>query len=217
MFMEQKVDISSLRVDYTLAKFNEEDVNPDPIKQFAIWFSEALNAKVNEPNAMTLSTINNEGHPSSRVVLLKSFDKSGFVFFTNYNSAKGKEMCNNPNVALNFCWLELQRQVRIEGIASIIPAAESDSYFLSRPYESQLSAHASPQSSVLSNRAELENNYDAVKLRFSKEQIFRPYNWGGFIVIPRKIEFWQGRSNRLHDRIRFSLSDNQWIINRLAP
>jgi pyridoxamine 5'-phosphate oxidase len=215
--MVQKIDISSLRVDYTLAKFNEEDVNPDPFKQFAAWFADALNAKVNEPNAMTLSTVNEHGKPSSRIVLLKSFDKKGFVFFTNYDSTKGKHIANQPAVALNFCWLELQRQVRIEGIATKISVSESDSYFHSRPFESQLGAHASAQSSIIKGRAELESNYEATKIKFSNTEIYRPENWGGYLVNAKLIEFWQGRSNRLHDRIEFELIDKQWHINRLSP
>lgn len=213
----QSNQIASLRVDYSLKSFDEKDVKSNPFEQFAIWMEEAIEAKVNEPNAMTLATVKADGTPSARIVLLKGFDERGFTFFTNYQSSKGQELNQNNNVALVFCWLELQRQVRIEGVATKISEAESDAYFHSRPLGSKIGAHASPQSSLISGREELENAYSHFEALFAKEPIMRPQHWGGFIVNPRKIEFWQGRSSRLHDRFCFSLHKNSWLVSRLAP
>lgn len=213
----QSNQIANLRVDYSLKSFDEKDLKSDPFEQFAIWMEEAINAEVNEPNAMTLATVKPDGTPSARIVLLKGFDERGFTFFTNYQSAKGQELSKNGNVALVFCWLELQRQVRIEGVATKISPAESDTYFHSRPLGSQIGAHASPQSTLISGREELEKSYSHFKELFSKEPIMRPEHWGGFMVNPHKIEFWQGRSSRLHDRFCFSLCKKNWEAVRLAP
>ncbi len=209
--------IADLRVEYTLKSFNEEDLLPSPFSQFGGWLDEAIEAQANEPNAMTLATVKPDGSPSARVVLLKGVDDSGFVFFTNYESQKGRDIEDNPKVALVFCWLELQRQVRIEGVAHKITANESDEYFHSRPQSSKIGAHASPQSSKLSSRAELEARYQHFEELFSKEPLIRPEHWGGFRVIPTSIEFWQGRQSRLHDRFVYKMTGNSWQATRLAP
>ncbi len=209
--------IANLRVDYTLKSFDEKDVLSNPFHQFATWLEEAIQAEVNEPNAMTLATVKKDLTPSARIVLLKGFDENGFVFFTNYQSHKGQELSENPNVALVFCWLELQRQVRIEGIATKIPDLESDNYFFSRPITSQIGAHASPQSSVIQNRAALEAQFEHFEKLFASTPIMRPEQWGGYRVVPQTIEFWQGRQSRLHDRFLFSKKNNNWLVQRLAP
>jgi pyridoxamine 5'-phosphate oxidase len=209
--------IAALRVDYRLKEFDETHVLADPIKQFSAWFQEALEADVNEPNAMTLATVKQDNTPSARVVLLKGFNESGFSFFTNYNSHKGQQIIQNPNVALVFCWLELQRQVRIEGKVSKLSKQESDDYFYSRPLSSQIGAIASPQSTVIEGRHVLEQIYSAVENKLHEKAPERPGHWGGFKVEPTLIEFWQGRSSRLHDRFEFVKSGNGWKYNRLAP
>lgn len=212
------MDIFDLRRDFSLKTLSESDVNVDPIKQFETWFNEALQADVYEPNAMVLSTATPDGKPSSRLVLLKQFGNEGFVFFTNYDSDKGHQLAENPYCALNFAWHELERQVRIEGIVERISADASDKYFEVRPTKSKLGAWASPQSSVIPDRKHLEKLMDDFFLKFAGQQVTRPDNWGGYIVKPAMLEFWQGRSNRLHDRIRYRLNDaNEWIIERLAP
>lgn len=209
--------IANLRVDYSLKKFDETDLLKDPVEQFKVWFDEAIKAQVNEPNAMTLSTIKANGYPSSRIVLLKGLSDLGFVFFTNYQSNKGLEIEQNPHVSIVFCWLELQRQVRIEGKAFKISKEDSDTYFHSRPEGSQIGAHASPQSKPLKNRQELERMFAEFEALFSKTPIMRPEFWGGYVVEPHAIEFWQGRQNRLHDRFLFTKSANHWDFTRLAP
>lgn len=209
--------IAALRVDYSLKEFDETHVLADPIKQFSVWFQEALEANVNEPNAMTLATVKQDNTPSARVVLLKGFNDAGFTFFTNYNSHKGQQIIQNPNVALVFCWLELQRQVRIEGKVSKISKQESDDYFYSRPLSSQIGAIASPQSTVIEGRHVLEQIYSAVENKLHEKAPERPEHWGGFKVEPTLIEFWQGRSSRLHDRFEFVRNGNDWRHNRLAP
>lgn len=209
--------IANLRVDYSLQSFDEKDVKAHPFDQFAQWMEEAIHAQVNEPNAMTLATVKEDGSPSARIVLLKGFDERGFTFFTNYQSNKGLEIMANNKVALVFCWLELQRQVRVEGIVTKISSEESDAYFHSRPYGSQIGAHASPQSTVLRSREDLELKYAHFEQLFSKEAIMRPEQWGGFMIDPHKIEFWQGRSSRLHDRFLFTKQENTWHLQRLAP
>lgn len=211
--------IANLRVDYALRSFSEPDLHPDPLIQFASWFDEALNAEVNEPNAMTLATASSDGKPSARIVLLKGISDQGFTFFTNYESRKGIEMQQNPNVALVFCWLELQRQVRIEGTISKVSAEESDAYFSSRPLKSQLGAIASAQSTPLTSRKELEERFDALFIQYEKSQPVRPVNWGGYLVTPASIEFWQGRQSRLHDRFVYQkqFDGKSWNITRLSP
>ncbi|MBL7814899.1 MAG: pyridoxamine 5'-phosphate oxidase [Saprospiraceae bacterium] len=214
--------IADLRQDYSLQSLDIVDVAHDPIVQFKKWFDEALKSEILEPNAMTLATATPDGKPAARVVLLKGIEHQGFVFFTNYSSNKGDEISTNPYVALCFCWLELQRQVRIEGRIEKISESESESYFKSRPIGSQIGAWSSPQSKVIENRDFLEQQENYYKSLFNTEggdgmTIPRPPHWGGYVVKPTMIEFWQGRQSRLHDRIRYSLENKDWRIERLAP
>lgn len=210
-------DLFDIRRDFALKMLDEQDVTPDPIVFFEQWFNEAIQAEALEPNAMNLATATPDGRPSSRIVLLKQIKPEGFVFFTNYNSKKGVQLANNKYCALNFVWHELERQVRIEGTVGKIPDAESDSYFEVRPAKSKLGAWASPQSEVIPNRQYLEQLVFDFENKFSGKQILRPSNWGGYIVKPLMIEFWQGRKSRLHDRLRYTLTDGEWKIERLAP
>ena len=210
--------IASLREDYTAKTLTKADVLTDPFEQFGVWFKEALNAKVPEPNAMTLATATASGIPSARIVLLKGYDEKGFVFYTNYKSQKGQNIAENPNVALVFVWLELQRQICIQGKVSKITSEASTDYFQSRPKKSQIGAWASPQSQVIETRDFLEKSYHTLETQYKDtEKLPRPAHWGGYRVVPTKIEFWQGRSSRLHDRIVYQKDDNSWKINRLAP
>jgi len=216
--LHQKIDLSVIRTDYLQKTLTEDSVSQNPIIQFHLWLSEAINADINEPTAMILSTAGNNNRPSARVVLLKEVDESGFTFFTNYLSRKGRQIAENPYVALTFFWKELERQVRIEGEAERIDPKESDEYFHSRPYESRLSAAASPQSEKISGRDYLEKLKENLREKFSEAHLPRPENWGGYRVKPCLIEFWQGRSNRLHDRVVYELqSEGGWQINRVAP
>jgi pyridoxamine 5'-phosphate oxidase len=210
--------ISSLRQEYSSKSLMETDVRQEPTDQFALWWEEAVNSQIIEPNAMTLATSSADGMPSARIVLLKHFSKEGFVFFTNYKSAKGMQLEENPRACLVFFWKELERQVRITGLVKKIPPAESDAYFLSRPKGSQVGAWASPQSQVIKDRAWLDESYlDALK-QFSEKELARPEHWGGYLVQPVIIEFWQGRPSRLHDRIQYALAEGGgWKIERLAP
>jgi pyridoxamine 5'-phosphate oxidase len=210
--------LQNLRTEYVAEELNEKSILTDPILQFEKWFQEAINAGAAEPNAMTLATANVDFKPSARIVLLKGIEEGGFVFFTNYNSRKGKELMWNPYGMLLFFWSELHRQVRIEGRIVKIPDAASDEYFHSRPVASQLSGYISPQSEVIESRKFLEERLALAEKKFSGGQVPRPEHWGGYKLIPNKIEFWQGRPNRLHDRILFTLvNDNEWKIGRLAP
>ena len=211
--------LAHLRQDYRLASLDIPDVASDPIEQFKKWFDEALKSELLEPNAMTLATVSVQGQPSARVVLLKGIENQGFVFYTNYESRKGEQLAANPNAALCFCWLELQRQIRIEGTVEKVDAATSDAYFKSRPVSSQIGAWASPQSDVIEDRAVLEENEDYYKKQFDTEggDIPRPEHWGGYVLKPTLIEFWQGRSSRLHDRILYIFDGEEWEIVRLAP
>ena len=210
--------IADIRRDYSLKTLNETEVNNDPFQQFSDWWQQAIESKIDEVNAMTLATASLEGVPSARIVLLKGYDKSGFVFYTNYESAKGQELAENPRASLLFFWKELERQVRITGLVEKVSAAENDEYFLSRPTGSQIGAWASPQSHVIENRNWLENKVKELEAKFSSEQLTRPAHWGGYRVKPVIVEFWQGRSSRLHDRIQYTLQENNsWKIERLAP
>ncbi|HLX28191.1 MAG TPA: pyridoxamine 5'-phosphate oxidase [Casimicrobiaceae bacterium] len=209
-------DLSQLRVDYKRAALTEGDVAADPYRQFSRWFDEAVAAEVPEPNAMTLASVDAGGRPSARIVLLKSVDARGFVFHTNYDSRKARELAANARVALLFFWPELERQVRIEGRAERASVAESDAYFGQRPRGSQIAAWASPQSARLADRAALEELFAQASTRFDA-QVPRPPNWGGIRVVADRFEFWQGRPSRLHDRLVWSRHGDAWTIGRLAP
>ncbi len=217
MAIEQK-DIAAIREDYSKDILLEENMDKDPFRQFKSWFEQALRSKVIEPNAMVLSTINQQGFPSSRVVLLKDIKSDGFSFFTNYNSQKGQDLQSNDKAALLFFWPELQRQIRVEGHVVRLPEEDSDEYYASRPRGSQIGAWASPQSHIISDRTYLEQQVHTYEERFGQqERVPRPDFWGGFFLLPVRLEFWQGRSSRLHDRIIYQKTDTRWEINRLAP
>jgi len=209
--------VAGLRKDYGQASLNEDDVLDDPVAQFTHWFEQALKAEVNEPNAMNVATVDADGRPSSRIVLVKQFDARGFTWYTNYDIRKAQELRANPHAALLFFWSELERQVRIEGRVETTSAEESDKYFHSRPLKSRLSAIASRQSAPIANRADLERNYEAVAAQ-AGEAPPRPANWGGFRLVPERIEFWQGRRSRFHDRIVYTRQkDGSWTRERLQP
>ena len=210
-------NIASIRKDYMLRSLSEDDVNKNPINQFADWWDEAIDSNIEEANAMTLATVNEQGYPSARIVLLKDFNEYGFVFFTNYESRKGKSLLNNPKAAVVFFWKELERQVRIEGIVEKISEEESTAYFTSRPIESKIGAWASPQSKSIESRTFLEERFKNYEQQFSNHDIPKPPHWGGYIVKPSRIEFWQGRPGRLHDRIEYNKNNEGWTIERLAP
>lgn len=213
-----KQHIAGIRKDYRLQTFTKADANEDAIQQFDKWWQQALLSEIEEVNAMTLATATAEGRPSARIVLLKGFDENGFVFFTNYHSHKGREIEENPFAALVFFWKELERQVRIEGVATKLAPEASDEYFNSRPEGSRIGAWASPQSKVITSRRVIEENVIELEKSFAGKEIDRPPHWGGYIVKPTLIEFWQGRSNRLHDRILYTnKTGNAWTIERLAP
>ena len=211
------MQLSDLRKEYTLKALDLTDVSPDPFGQFKTWLDEAVAAGLPEPTAMNLATASPEGKPSARIVLLKGMDNAGFTFFTNYNSHKGKDILKNPYVALTFHWTALERQVRIEGKAEWVSAAASEAYFHSRPRSSQIGAWVSPQSEVLSDRHFLETETQRLTRLYENSEIPLPPHWGGFLVKPEMIEFWQGRPSRLHDRLAFYLEGTNWLIRRLAP
>lgn len=211
--------LADLRTNYSRASLDEADVASDPIRQFDKWFNEALDAQLPEPNTMTLATVDAEGRPSARIVLIKGVDERGFVFFTNYESRKGRELAHNPNAALLFYWIELERQVRVEGRIEKTSAAQSDAYFASRPAGSRIGAWASEQSAVIANRGVLEAREREFSERYG-ENPPRPPHWGGYRLVPDAIEFWQGRPSRLHDRLRYTrdaASNAPWTIERLSP
>ena len=209
-------DLSDFRISYDKLSLIENHLPKEPIKLFQIWFEELCNSNsVLEPNAMTLSTVGNENKPRNRVVLLKKFSEKGFVFYTNYKSKKGIDINNNPNVSISFFWPSFERQVIIEGICSKITNKESDKYFYSRPIDSQIGAIISDQSSEIPNRDYIENKFDSFKS--DNTEILRPLNWGGYIINPINIEFWQGRKNRLHDRILYYKNNSSWLFKRLSP
>ena len=212
-----QLNLQNLRQDYRMASLSESDVAADPILQFQKWFSEAINAKLYEPNVMTFATADSDGKPSARIVLLEGFDEQGFIFYTNYESKKAQDLVENPQAALVFFWAELERQVRIEGIVSKVDKEISEAYFHSRPIGSQIGAIASAQSSVLTDRSILEERVTELTAQYEGKTIPKPEHWGGYLVEPKHIEFWQGRSSRLHDRITYDYTDGSWKINRLAP
>ena len=211
------LDLAALRRDYALATLDERDVDADPIRQFERWFADAAAARVLEPNAMTLSTATRDGVPSARIVLLKGVDANGFAFYTDYRSRKGAELAENPLAALTFLWKEIERQVRITGSVSRVSTQESDAYFRTRPLGSRLGAWASHQSAVLASREELEARVQDVIGRFPDGDVPLPPHWGGFRVAPDEIEFWQGRPDRLHDRLLYRRGERGWEISRLSP
>lgn len=213
------VDIKQLRKEYTAYTLGPEDVSESPLAQFKAWFEQAVQVQVPEPNAMTLATCTPEGKPSARIVLLKGIEEGGFVFYTNYNSRKGKELEQNPQAALAFLWHELQRQVRVEGPVRKLSPEASTAYFQSRPKGSQVGAWASPQSTPIASRAVLEKRVEELAGQYAgAESLPRPPHWGGYVLEPTVVEFWQGRSNRLHDRIRYRLDESgSWQVERLAP
>lgn len=212
-----KQTLSATRTDYDSGTLTEENLIRNPFEQFKSWMNLAIQHNVPEINAMTLSTVNSEGRPVSRVVLLKDLEEKGFVFFTNYESRKGHELIATPYAALNFFWPALQKQVRIEGTVEKIAASASEAYFKSRPRESQIGAWTSSQSKIIESRLILEQKFQELTNQFEGKEIPKPEYWGGFCVIPYRMEFWQGRPGRLHDRFQFELINNNWKIDRLSP
>ncbi|MFT3703957.1 MAG: pyridoxamine 5'-phosphate oxidase [Agriterribacter sp.] len=213
---EQK--IADIRINYSKKSLLENDVDANPVEQFGIWWKEAMDSQILEVNAMTLATASVDGVPSARIVLLKGFSQKGFIFFTNYESFKAQQLLDNPKACLVFFWKELERQVRITGLVDKVSAAESDEYFQSRPEASQIGAITSPQSRVIDNRQWLDAQYERQLQQLSGSEIKRPDYWGGFIIKPVIIEFWQGRPSRLHDRLQYTLQENnEWKLERLAP
>lgn len=210
-------NIADIRRDYGDLNLNESTLSKDPISQFKKWFEEVLAQEPHDPTAMVLSTIDHEGHPDSRVVLLKGVEEDCFIFYTNYNSTKGVQIAANPNVALNFYWPHMARQVRIRGSIEKVNKEKSDNYFLSRPIHSQYGAIVSPQSQPIKDRVFLEEALNQLLQKVSQEPIVRPEHWGGYKVNPKSVEFWQGRDNRLHDRVYYYKENEQWLHRRLAP
>ncbi len=212
------MDLAALRREYTQGGLRRDDLDPDPIFQFQKWFEQALTAKLLEPSAVTLATADHQGHPSARIVLLKAVDQRGFVFFTNYESRKGREIALNPHVALVCYWAELEREVLVAGEAEKVSREESTEYFAKRPRGSQLGAWVSRQSSVVADREFLEAELGRAEARFTGRDVGLPPFWGGYVIKPSRIEFWQGRPNRLHDRFQYSRQpDGSWQIDRLSP
>lgn len=207
----------NIRSEYLHSRLDEASVLKDPFAQFDEWMSQAIEAELPHPTSMILATAGKDGQPTCRIVLLKNVTDSGFVFFTNYESRKGRQLTENPKAALTFFWMEMERQIRIEGLVERVGQEESDAYFKSRPLESRLSAAVSQQSAIVKNRLELENAKENLRKKFPDGNIPRPMNWGGFIVKPHYFEFWQGRESRLHDRIIYSKVESAWTIQRLAP
>lgn len=213
--MDEK--LIALRRDYLTATLDEVDVSPDPLEQFGVWMEQALTADVLDVEAMALATVSGDGTPSARVVLLRGYDARGFSFYTNYESSKGVDLAANPKCALVFHWREIERQVRIQGVAKRVDDEESEKYFATRPLGSQLGAWASRQSAVLAGRHELEQRWKALEIEHEGNEIPRPVFWGGYRVQPEMMEFWQGRRNRLHDRLRYLKTKDGWKLQRLAP
>lgn len=212
------INIADIRKEYRKNKLNRSDVPNNPMLLFEKWLQEAITAQVNEPTAVIVGTATPDGHPSTRTVLLKELINGKFVFYTNYDSRKGKQLTANPYVSLSFVWHQLERQIHVEGIAKKVPAEESDAYFNTRPYKSRIGARISPQSQPIESRMQLMRSFVKESVKLVGQEIKRPKHWGGFAVTPTRIEFWQGRENRLHDRILYTLQKNgEWKIERLAP
>ena len=212
-----KPTIADLRRDYTRDGLTESQAPVEPHVLFSTWFAQAVEIETTEANAMMLATVDSAGQPHLRTLLLKGFDERGFVFFTNYQSAKGEQLSAQPLAAMSFWWHDLERQVRIEGMVEQVSPEESDAYFHSRPMGSRLGAWASPQSEVIAGREVLEQRLAALEIQYAEQQPPRPPHWGGYRVVPSLIEFWQGRSSRLHDRLRYRLKPGNWVLERLAP
>jgi len=212
-------NIATIRQEYTLMELDEREVNKNPIEQFNKWLAEALASSLHEPTAMHIATVDSSGRPSGRIVLLKGVEENGFVFYTNYESRKGRQLMEHPQACLTFFWAELERQVRIEGSIQKVSPEKSDEYFNSRPAGSRLGAIASPQSTKIESRGSLEARFAKVIDSYKDQEIIRPENWGGFVLIPQYFEFWQGRASRLHDRIVYEAKEDsqEWVISRLAP
>jgi pyridoxamine 5'-phosphate oxidase len=213
------MNLSDIRKEYTLKTLSKSTVSANPVEQFTRWFEEAIDSSVNEPNAMHLSTVDADNHPNGRIVLLKSCNEEGFTFFTNYQSDKGRELSQNPSASLTFFWPELERQVRVRGSVALLSPEESDRYFQSRPRASQVGAWVSAQSQVIAGRHLLEDAQTQLEKEFGDREITRPPHWGGFCLVPTRVEFWQGRASRLHDRICYSRQGGAaaWTIDRLSP
>jgi pyridoxamine 5'-phosphate oxidase len=210
--------IADLRKEYSSQSLSETDIEPSPINQFEKWWRQAVNSQIDEPNAMILATASSDGMPAARTMLLKGFDSKGFVFFTNYKSYKAMHLEENPKACLVFFWKELERQVRITGLVKKVSEKESDDYFFSRPRGSQIGAWTSPQSQVIENRDWLDKRFLELSEQFKEKELKRPPHWGGYLITPVIVEFWQGRPSRLHDRIQYTLEeDGSWKIERLSP
>ncbi|MBK9331952.1 MAG: pyridoxamine 5'-phosphate oxidase [Ignavibacteria bacterium] len=212
-----KKNLFELRKEFLKRELSEETISNSPFEQFETWFSEAQKLDEMEANTMYLATCSADGHPNVRTVLLKEYSSNGFIFYTNYKSRKGKELDENPNATLLFYWKELERQVRIEGITEKVSMEESENYFKSRPFESRVAAVVSEQSKVISSREVLNKKFEELKIKFADGNVPKPDSWGGYILRPSMIEFWQGRESRLHDRILFTKKGNEWITERLSP
>jgi pyridoxamine 5'-phosphate oxidase len=209
--------VADIRQNYAMGSFDEQDAHENPFEQFNIWWQAAVNSQIVEVNAITLATVDAENKPHARTVLLKGFDALGFDFYTNYHSNKGKQINSNPNAAIVIFWKELERQIRLEGTLEMLPTNQSDAYFNSRPFGSQIGAIASPQSTIIANRQWLIDNENEALKKYNQENISRPSHWGGYKLLPTSFEFWQGRPSRLHDRILYTYENEVWVKNRLAP
>ena len=210
------INLQKIRKEYTQRSLDESEVDRSPFVQFKQWLTEAIESEVKEPNAMSLATVDASGKPHNRIVLLKGFDENGFTFFTNHASSKGNDIVSNPNIAVCFFWVELERQVRIEGTAEKLPRDESETYFKTRPHMSQIGALASNQSEVVSNRSYLDQKFKELAEKYP-EDVPMPETWGGYLVAPTYFEFWQGRRSRLHDRVAYNKNKSKWSINRISP